>query len=212
MPTFHYKKLVRDNIPGWHQANGHTVKKRQLTDTELIKALIEKLHEEVNEIDNALSHEEIIEEIGDVEQVLRDICTVQNIDFQAVTQAMQKKTDRKGSYAGGEYIETITIPNEDDKWAKYCRDNPTKYPEISSSGHVDPDLPKLPNGTYKHTKSGKLYEVVGMTFHTETFEPLVIYKPLYESDYELFARPYAMFIEMVQLDGKMVARFEKISD
>lgn len=68
----------------------------------------------------------------------------------------------------------------------------------------------IQQGTYCHNKSGKLYEVVGRALHTETDEMLVIYKPLYESEYEIYARPLEMFSEQVEIGGKMQPRFEKI--
>ena len=61
------------------------------------------------------------------------------------------------------------------------------------------------------SKSGKLYEVIGLALETETEELLVIYRPLYENEYELFARPASMFTETVLLDGKSVSRFQKIN-
>ncbi|MGB4956946.1 MAG: DUF1653 domain-containing protein [Candidatus Saccharimonas sp.] len=67
-------------------------------------------------------------------------------------------------------------------------------------------------GKYRHTKSGNLYEVLGIAFQTETEELLVIYRPLYESEYELFARPYDMFIEQVVINGKQLPRFEEIHE
>ena len=67
-------------------------------------------------------------------------------------------------------------------------------------------------GKYRHTKSGNLYEVLGTAFQTETEELLVIYRPLYESEYELFARPYGMFIEQVVINGKQLPRFEEIHE
>ncbi len=67
-------------------------------------------------------------------------------------------------------------------------------------------------GKYRHTKSGKLYEVLGTAFQTETEELLVIYRPLYKSEYELFARPYDMFMEQVSIDGRQLPRFEEIDE
>ena len=52
---------------------------------------------------------------------------------------------------------------------------------------MDPDLPTLEKGKYLHTKSGKYYEVLGVSLHSETHEPLVVYRPLYDTKYELFA-------------------------
>lgn len=66
-------------------------------------------------------------------------------------------------------------------------------------------------GTYVHYKNRQRYEVVGIALQTETEEKLVIYKPLYKNDYELFARPYDMFFGDVEFEGKMVKRFQKIT-
>lgn len=130
MPTFKYAKLVRDNIPDWHRDCGHTINGKQLAGNDLRDALIEKLHEEADEVSGALSQDELIEEIGDVQQIINDLCTSQGITKDELAAAMQKKVDRKGGFLGGEYIETVTIPNEDDEWAQYCRKAPEKYPEV----------------------------------------------------------------------------------
>jgi hypothetical protein len=45
---------------------------------------------------------------------------------------------------------------------------------------------------------------------TETLEPVVVYKPLYETPVPLWVRPYTIFIETVEVDGKTVKRFKKI--
>ncbi len=76
----------------------------------------------------------------------------------------------------------------------------------------DPEPKVIEKGIYRHTKSGKTYEVLGVALHTETNEQLVIYCPEYESAWELFARPYGMFSEEVTIDGKVVPRFEKVND
>jgi hypothetical protein len=77
---------------------------------------------------------------------------------------------------------------------------------------ADPDPKTIPLGTYRHNKTGNLYEVVGVALHSETNEFLVIYKALYQTKYELFARPYDMFTQDVDLDGVKRPRFEKVSD
>lgn len=46
-------------------------------------------------------------------------------------------------------------------------------------------------GIYRHYKGG-LYEVVGTARHSETEEPLVVYRALY-GDYGLWVRPAALF-------------------
>lgn len=107
---------------------------RQLQKDDLRKALIVKLHEEADEVDSALNRDELIEEIGDVQQIINDLCVNENISNAELTAVIEKKTIRKGGFTHGEYIETVTIPDENDKWAKYCRKSPEKYPEVAN-GH-----------------------------------------------------------------------------
>jgi hypothetical protein len=65
-------------------------------------------------------------------------------------------------------------------------------------------------GTYRHYK-GNLYEVIDIVHHSETLEKMVLYKTLYENSIgELWVRPYKMFFEEIEVDGKIVKRFEKI--
>ena len=77
----------------------------------------------------------------------------------------------------------------------------------------DDDLyvPDIEKGVYEHY-SGKRYEVMGMALHSESLEPLVVYKPLYETKAELWVRPYKMFIEEISIDGQIQKRFKKVDD
>ena len=61
-------------------------------------------------------------------------------------------------------------------------------------------------GRYRHYK-GKEYTVIGVARHSETDEELVVYRQEY-GDHGLWVRPLAMFIETVEVDGNLVARFE----
>ncbi len=67
-------------------------------------------------------------------------------------------------------------------------------------------------GIYEHFK-GKRYEVIGMARHSETLEPMVVYKALYKGDFpegSLWVRPLKMFQETVTVDGKSTPRFRFI--
>ncbi|HEY1186589.1 MAG TPA: DUF1653 domain-containing protein [Gemmata sp.] len=64
---------------------------------------------------------------------------------------------------------------------------------------------ELPPGRYRHYKGGE-YEVVGVARHSETNEPLVVYRPRY-NDSGLWVRPLAMFLETVTVNGEPVPRF-----
>jgi len=71
----------------------------------------------------------------------------------------------------------------------------------------DQDLPPLqetPIGLYRHYKGGQ-YEVIGTARHSETLEPMTVYRALYGAR----VRPAAMFGEQVLIDGVMQPRFVK---
>lgn len=69
-------------------------------------------------------------------------------------------------------------------------------------------LPETPAGRYRHYKGGE-YEVVGVARHSETLEPLVIYRPLYNAS-GLWVRPHAMFFGQVEVDGLLQQRFARV--
>lgn len=71
-----------------------------------------------------------------------------------------------------------------------------------------PFVPELAPGRYRHYK-GNDYQVVAIATHSETLEPVVVYKALY-GDGGLWVRPYAMFVEHVVIDGQPVRRFAPI--
>ena len=68
-----------------------------------------------------------------------------------------------------------------------------------------PPLPEIALGSYVHYE-GLRYEVLGVARHSETREPLVLYRPLY-GEGGLWVRPHAMFIETVDIDGARRPRF-----
>lgn len=68
-----------------------------------------------------------------------------------------------------------------------------------------PPLPTIPLGRYRHYKGGE-YEVLGVVRHSESLEPMVLYRPLY-NETGLWVRPLAMFVEQIEIDGQMQPRF-----
>lgn len=74
-------------------------------------------------------------------------------------------------------------------------------------------MQELKPGKYRHYK-GKLYEVIGVSRHSETFEELVVYRALYDDEKfgknALWVRPKKMFLESVIVNGKEVPRFKYV--
>ena len=68
-----------------------------------------------------------------------------------------------------------------------------------------PPLPPLAPGRCRHYRGGG-YEVVAVVRHSETLEPLVLYRALY-GDGGLWVRPHAMFLEQVESAGRLLPRF-----
>lgn len=71
-----------------------------------------------------------------------------------------------------------------------------------------PPLPTLPAGRYRHYKGGQ-YDVVAVARCSETLEPLVVYRALY-GEGGLWVRPYAMFVETVEVEGAPQPRFARL--
>ncbi|HBC73161.1 MAG: hypothetical protein UX91_C0007G0078 [Candidatus Amesbacteria bacterium GW2011_GWB1_47_19] len=67
-------------------------------------------------------------------------------------------------------------------------------------------------GKYRHAKSGKLYQVLGVGKDSETLKDVVVYEPLYESKVRFWVRPVEMWEEEVEIGGEKKKRFEKIPD
>lgn len=65
-------------------------------------------------------------------------------------------------------------------------------------------------GKYRHFK-GNEYEVIGVASHSETLEPMVIYRALY-GEGGLWVRPLPMWEETVTRDGITQPRFTYIGE
>jgi len=68
-----------------------------------------------------------------------------------------------------------------------------------------PPLPPTVTGRYRHYKGGE-YEVLGVVRHSETLEPMVLYRALY-GERGLWVRPHAMFFETIEVNGIRQPRF-----
>ena len=67
------------------------------------------------------------------------------------------------------------------------------------------DLSSVEPGRYRHFK-GSDYEVLGVARHSETEEPMVVYRCQY-GDFSLWVRPLSNFTASVEIDGETVPRF-----
>lgn len=73
---------------------------------------------------------------------------------------------------------------------------------------IDKDTIKF--GRYDHFK-GMPYELLDIVYHSENQQPMVLYKALY-GEKQLWVRPFDMFFETVDRDGKTQPRFRYVGD
>lgn len=69
---------------------------------------------------------------------------------------------------------------------------------------------ELKPGIYRHFK-GNRYELIGVARHSETLEPMVVYRALY-GEGGLWVRPAAMWSEIVEKGGYRGPRFRREED
>ena len=77
---------------------------------------------------------------------------------------------------------------------------------MPADDHLPPLITTRP-GLYRHYK-GRYYEVLDTVRHSETLEPLTLYRALYGTR-GLWVRPAAMFNETVVIDGVTQPRFAR---
>lgn len=68
----------------------------------------------------------------------------------------------------------------------------------------------IKGGTYRHYK-GNSYLVLDIARHSETLEPMVVYKALY-GEGGVWVRPAHMWNETVVYNGESVPRFKYIGE
>ena len=63
-------------------------------------------------------------------------------------------------------------------------------------------------GKYRHYK-GNFYNVIALAKHSEDLEDYVVYEALYDNKVsKIWVRPIKLFTDTVEVDGKIVKRYE----
>lgn len=93
-----YNKLVRDNIPTIIAEAGKTCRWRLATKEETPKYLLAKVKEEAEELSNATTKEETINEIADIVEVISYIASLFGIDKDEIDEAVIAKHQERGGF------------------------------------------------------------------------------------------------------------------
>lgn len=100
-----YNKLVRDKIPAIINAdNGKTCKIRILSDEEYLKELNTKMQEELKEY---LESGEV-EELADLEEVLRGILDAKNVSYENFEKIRKLKVEKRGAFKEKIFLESVS--------------------------------------------------------------------------------------------------------
>lgn len=86
--------------------------------------------------------------------------------------------------------------------------DPIKVPMSTLAGYSLKALSIQSGSIYEHYK-GQRYKVIQVARHTETLEEVVVYQALY-GDHEYWVRPLEMFLEEIEINGKLQPRFKEI--
>ncbi len=102
-------KLIRDGVPGLVREAGGAIETRQLNDCEFEVALRAKLVEEANEVAEAPS-EHLLEELGDVFEVLTTLAAQYGLTLAEITDAANAKRQTHGGFDERLTSESFTPP------------------------------------------------------------------------------------------------------
>ena len=100
-----YNKLVRDKIPEIIAGdNGKTCVTRIMEDEEYSESLNRKMQEELNEY---LESGEI-EELADLEEVLRAILDLKGVSYEEFEKIRNRKAEKRGAFQKKIFLESVS--------------------------------------------------------------------------------------------------------
>ena len=131
MPSFYFKKLVRDQVLQRCLDDPKVKTEYRILDAaEFKKELIAKIHEEAAEIPAFNDkHDEVLSEIADVQAVIDALIEGYGYTKDEVTAAQLKKAAKSGAFEKRAYIEKVDL-DDDSEWVEIFRQSPEKYEEI----------------------------------------------------------------------------------
>lgn len=97
-----YNKLVRDRIPEIIESKNESCKTRILDDKEYLDELNKKILEEVKEYLESGS----VEELADIEEVLRAILEIKNCSYEDFENIRKTKVEKRGAFKKKIFLES----------------------------------------------------------------------------------------------------------
>lgn len=130
MPTFVFNKLIRDKLKDLYVELNQQATYKKLTSEEFTEALKQKLIEEVKELSASSSREDMVSELADMQQVIKDLMVHEQVSVDEVEAVRSEKFDKKGGFTGARYVTTLRL-QDGDEWVDYYRKSPDIFKEVS---------------------------------------------------------------------------------
>lgn len=133
MLKFKFAKLIRCKLVNLLKNGGVIVNSISLSEKDYINSLKAKILEEAAEVANSNNQEELIEELGDLIEVIKSLIAAGDIDPDLVEKVRLDKKSEKGGFNKDSYVESIQIDQDNQnlkEYSKYYLQNPEKYPQI----------------------------------------------------------------------------------
>lgn len=103
-----YQKLVRDNIPEIIRQDGAEPKTRTLEQAEYLDKLLEKLEEEIIELQAARENkQDMAKEIGDVYEVLEAIIQAFGLSKEEIIKLQEERRQKRGGFDKKIFLESV---------------------------------------------------------------------------------------------------------
>lgn len=126
---FHIGKLIRDKTADMSKTEGGLYTTRILSDQEYDLELKKKIAEEAEEVSQCEDRETLIDELGDVLDVVGAIMAHHGISLSDVQACQKLKHQKRGGFSKKIYGEYVDI-QEPGRLLNYVLSHPDKYPEI----------------------------------------------------------------------------------
>lgn len=131
MRRFYFNKLARDKAIKQMESKGIVLKTKTLTDNEeYLEAVTQKIVEELEEMFDSQSQEELIVELADLEEILDTFKALVKVDQADIDAVRKAKTAERGDFSKRLFIEYADIPESAKEEIEYFEGQPDRYPEM----------------------------------------------------------------------------------
>ena len=116
MARKYYNKLIRDKVPEQIERSGGEYEVRTLSPKEFRNELYRKLGEEAQEVITASvgsSRTALLEELADLEAVLTEIRSLEQVSDEEIRYVLARNVERKGGFAQRLYLIWSSYGNND---------------------------------------------------------------------------------------------------